>query len=168
MIFFTIFLEFYVFFSPPVCQVWKSTHGLPFWGKSQPPGPQFWSFLVNPWNPKMAKIQTQPPAALAGGLMYPSPTCMCSAPAQMLPCSPWMTGKCHSWDILKHTCAGLWCAPKTMLRVLHPPLPAPLSILKWQQYHWATLPGPHPNSCSHSYSFIGEVFELLLGWDAIK
>jgi hypothetical protein len=37
-------------------------------GTSQPLGPQFWSILVNPWDPKLAKIRTRPHGGLSGGL----------------------------------------------------------------------------------------------------
>jgi hypothetical protein len=35
-------------------------------GTSQPLGPQFWSILVNPWDPKLAKIRTRPHGGLSG------------------------------------------------------------------------------------------------------
>jgi hypothetical protein len=38
-------------------------------GTSQPPGPQFWSLLVNPWDPELAKICTRPYAVLSGVLI---------------------------------------------------------------------------------------------------
>jgi hypothetical protein len=38
-------------------------------GTNQPPGPQFWSLLVNPWDPKLAKIGIQPYGALSGVLL---------------------------------------------------------------------------------------------------
>jgi hypothetical protein len=39
-------------------------------GTSQPLGPQFWSILVNPWDPKLAKIRTRPHGGLSGGLLH--------------------------------------------------------------------------------------------------
>jgi hypothetical protein len=41
-------------------------------GTSQPPGPRFWSLLVNPWDPKFTKICTRPYAALSGVLSAPA------------------------------------------------------------------------------------------------
>jgi hypothetical protein len=41
-------------------------------GTSQPPGPQFWSLLVNPWDPELAKICTRPYAVLSGVLLRPT------------------------------------------------------------------------------------------------
>jgi hypothetical protein len=60
-IYLQFFWNFHDFFTPPRGWVEKSTHGLPFLemsGTSQPLGPQFRSFSVNPWDPKLAKICT--------------------------------------------------------------------------------------------------------------
>ena len=64
------------FSTPPRGRVRKSTHGLPFWDvgyKGNPPGPQFGSLFVNPWDPQFAKICTRPYAVLSGGLAEPDP-----------------------------------------------------------------------------------------------
>jgi hypothetical protein len=69
--FLRFFWNLYNFFTPPRGRVRKSTHGPPFRkmsGTSQPPGPQFRSILVNPWDPKSAKIHTRPYGGLSGGL----------------------------------------------------------------------------------------------------
>jgi hypothetical protein len=73
--FFTIFTEFLRFFyaswrSGTKVYPWTTILGK-MWemlGTSQPPGPQFRSILVYPWDPKLAKIGTRPHGALSGGL----------------------------------------------------------------------------------------------------